>query len=374
MYPYIYEMKRRGSIVIASSEAEEQLANESLDEIPEGIDEPEVDETEPQEEVSEEVSEDSEIIEEDTPSEEPSEPVNKIQTLDILTAVMNKFDSYMADSKINWDLFINQGRITSTPNFILVDDLYNLLNNTLDEKQFEFVAIFNKLFNNMTDTSFTKKLANYGREKYGKPFIAEGLALLLYELAIDWSVFLSRYFKELPNIQNSEDSFVRKFPNLRFLTYIAKLFNDSSEFGKLIKDEKAIDLLTSDTKYSINSSQAKKKPRLYRAKAESISYYASLIRYNYADIMAGACDKLAIVVFLNNKCTQELHNRLPIITELIRTVTAKDNTVQTPEQKMGGINTKFITLDNKAIEILKNRSEARIILESNEANFPMKII
>lgn len=44
-------------------------------------------------------------------------------------------------------------------------------------------------------------------EKYGKPFIAEGLALLLYELAVDWATLLVRYFKELPVLKDTDDSF-----------------------------------------------------------------------------------------------------------------------------------------------------------------------
>lgn len=375
MYPNIYEIKRRGALVFATGEAEAELASESLDENEE-VSSEEL----PEEPTTEDTNEETNL--EQTPSETPvdsseekekTEPVTKIQTLDIVTACMNKFDLYMADTKIDWNMYINNGRISGTPNFALLDDLYNLLNNTLDEKQFEFVAIFNKLFENLTDTNFCKNLSLYGREKYGKPFLAEGLALLIYELATDWAVFLVRYFKELPKIQSSEDSFVRKFPNLRLLSYIAKLFNDSSEFGKLISSDKAKELLTSDTKYSITSDQAKKKPRLFRARAESVSYFASLIRFDFADIMVGAIDKLGTVAFLSSKCTLDLHTRVSLIAELIRTVVSRDTSNITSDINGNSINTKFVPLENKVLEILKGRSEARIMLDSNEKNFPMKI-
>lgn len=375
MYPNIYEIKRRGALVFATGEAEAELASESLEENEE-VSSEEI----PEEPTTDDTNEESNA--EQTPSETPvdssedeqkSEPVTKIQTLDVVTACMNKFDLYMADTKIDWNMYINNGRISGTPNFALLDDLYNLLNNTLDEKQFEFVAIFNKLFENLTDTNFCKNLSLYGREKYGKPFLAEGLALLIYELATDWAVFLVRYFKELPKIQSSEDSFVRKFPNLRLLSYIAKLFNDSSEFGKLISSDKAKELLTSDTKYSITSDQAKKKPRLFRARAESVSYFASLIRFDFADIMVGAIDKLGTVAFLSSKCTLDLHTRVSLIAELIRTVVSRDTSNITSDINGNSINTKFVPLENKVLEILKGRSEARIMLDSNEKNFPMKI-
>ena len=156
MYPNIYEIKRRGALVFASGEAEEELANESMEENTEEI---------PEEEPAEDtVEENSTIEEEPKDSSEETEPVTKIQTLDVVTACMNKFDLYMADTKVDWNMYINNGRISGTPNFALLDDLYNLLNNTLDEKQFEFVAIFNKLFENLTDTNFCKNLSLYGRE------------------------------------------------------------------------------------------------------------------------------------------------------------------------------------------------------------------
>ena len=380
MYRYIYELKHRGAL-IATGEAQEELADESLA--------PEEDaeetgggflvDTETKESTSgflEEDNKEEEPAEEETSTEEEfdensvpkdREPVSKIQTLDIVNMCMTKFDKYMNDTQINWSLYINNGKVTNTQNFTFIDDIYNLLNNTLDEKTFEFLEIYNTFFNKMTDTKFTKDLSNYGREKYGKPFLAEGLALLLYELSVDWAVFLCRYFRELPELSSQEDSFVRKFPNLRLLTYIAKLFNDSNEFGKLITNAKAKELLTQDTKYAITAAQAKKKPRLYRANGESLSYFASLIRFNFADIMVGAIDKLGTVAFLNSKCTTELHQRLTIIPELIKTVVNKNTTSENNNMA------QFVTLESKATDILKSRSEARIILESNEKNFPMKL-
>ena len=109
MYKYIYDMKRRGVLAIGEADNEE-LAEESLSE----------DEETPTEEVPQET--------EDNTSEEKTEPVSKVQTLDIITLVMSKFDKYMEDTKINWDNFIKNGKIMNTPNFVFVDDLYNLLN------------------------------------------------------------------------------------------------------------------------------------------------------------------------------------------------------------------------------------------------------
>ena len=370
MYKYIYGMKRRGALAIGEADNEE-LAEESLaedEEIPE--DENTEDTAVSQEDVPEETNEEGDLSNEDEVQEEKPKPVSKIQTLDIINLVMGKFNQYMEDTKINWDNFVKNGKIVSTPNFVFIDDLYNLLNNTLDEKVFDFIPIYNTFFENMTDTAFCKNLSNYGREKYGQPFLAEGLTLLLYELSIDWGIFLARYFKELPSIQSSEDSFVRKFPNLRLLTYIAKLFNDSQEFGKLIKDEKARELLVNDTKYALTADQAKKKPRLYRASGESLSYFASLIRFNYADIMVGAIDKLATVAFLTSKQTEELHQRLTIIKDVITLAVNKN--VATPNSTTP-VNSGMSLLENRVLDLLKQRTEARLLLDMNERNYPMKV-
>lgn len=345
MYRYIYGLKRDGKLVISSEDSRLELAEESLDEsIEDDIEEP----TEGEEEKS----------------------VSKIQTLDVVNMAMNKFDQYMQDCGVAWDSFVNNGRITNTPNFAFVDDLYNILNKTLDEKVITSVAVFNKLFENMTDSTFSRNLALYGREKYGKPFLAEGLTLLLYELSVDWAVFLSRYFKELPELKNESDSFFKKFRNLELLTYTAELFNNSTEFGSLINNDKARNLILDEGKYKLTTEQAKKKPGLYRARGESLSYYASLVRYNYADIMVGAIDKLGVVAFLAGKCQNELHERLGIIRDLIQTVVSK-NTPAANTSNVPTLDATLRTLEIKATDILKMRSEARIILESNEKNFPM---
>lgn len=377
MYSHIYELVREGKIVFSSEENRNELANESLA-FGEADDEFEPTDTD---DTTTDNMEDIEPDDDagDTPVE-PEEPVeevetvSKIQSLDIVNAAMNKFDQYMVDTNIDWNFFIRNGKVTQCENFAYVDDLYNLLNNTLDSKKLQWIEIFNNLFEKMTDISYCKNLALYGREKYGKPFLAEGMALLLYELAVDWAVLLARYFKEMPQLESTEDSFFKKFPNLQLYTYIAKLLTDSEEFGKLVTNDKARELLTDETKYKLTGDQAKKKPNLYRAKGESLSYYASLVRYNYADIMVGAIDKLGTVAFLTSKVKTDLYSRLNIIRDLIQTVSNKNVNnnakINTPTASLDSV---LNAIEAKATEILKDRSEARILLEANEKNFPMVI-
>ena len=72
MYKYIYELVRNKKIVL-SAEAAMELADEAMDDVP----------------------------------EEVEGEVTKIQTIDILAQVMNKFDTYMNDTELNFNFFIN---------------------------------------------------------------------------------------------------------------------------------------------------------------------------------------------------------------------------------------------------------------------------
>ena len=129
MYKNIYELVRNRKIVL-SAEAAMELADEAMDDVP----------------------------------EEVEGEVTKIQTIDILAQVMNKFDTYMNDTELNFSFFINNGRIDKAVNFNTLEDLHTLLNKTFDEKEFVSVKDFNDLYTLMTNLDFCRSLALYGRE------------------------------------------------------------------------------------------------------------------------------------------------------------------------------------------------------------------
>ena len=95
MYKNIYELVRNKKIVL-SAEAAMELADEAMDDVP----------------------------------DEVEGEVTKIQTIDILAQVMNKFDTYMNDTELNFNFFINNGRIDKAVNFNTLEDLHTLLNKT----------------------------------------------------------------------------------------------------------------------------------------------------------------------------------------------------------------------------------------------------
>ena len=129
MYKNIYELVRNKKIVL-SAEAAMELADEAMDDVP----------------------------------DEVEGEVTKIQTIDILAQVMNKFDTYMNDTELNFNFFINNGRIDKAVNFNTLEDLHTLLNKTFDEKEFVSVKDFNDLYALMTNVDFCRSLALYGRE------------------------------------------------------------------------------------------------------------------------------------------------------------------------------------------------------------------
>ena len=337
MYKHIYELVRNKKIVL-SSEAAMELADEALDDVP----------------------------------DEVEGEVTKIQTIDILAQVMNKFDTYMNDTELNFSFFIINGRIDKASNFSTLQDLHTLLNKTFKEEEFVSVKDFNDLYDMMTDTDFCRSLALYGRENYEKPFIAEGLAILLYEYAIDFATLLTRYYKEMPAL-NSEvgenDSFFKKFPSLMLNSYITNMIVNSKDFKKLITNEEAKSLLKDDGSiYNINKKQAAKKPKLFGIVGESLSYYASLIKNEYGDITVGVIDKLAIVAFICSKTAMPMADRLNLIPALIKTVSEK--TVDAP---VDGVVNTLKQIDLNCTELLRMRADAKITLDADEKQYPMTI-
>lgn len=379
---YIINLINSGRIV-ASAEAEEELVSELSPGEQELVNDGEAETeptplpeegTEPSPDGGDEVLPHEEGNVEATEEAPKEENVKKIYTLEVLSKVMAKYDQYMAESNIDWSQYINKGRVKKSPCFVYIEDMHTLINNTLDEKEFEFVKIYNQLFDFMTDDKTASSLAIYGRESYSEPYIAEGLALLLYELSIDWAIVLTRYYKEMPDIKDEQDSFFKKFPNLRFLTYISYLIVNAKEFNELISKDAVRDLITADTTYKLGLEVNKKNKNpksLYKLAGENFSYFASLIRHDYADITCGTIANLGVVVFLSNKTAMELSNRLSLITALIRGISAK-NPVQV-DQNNQTIST-LSTVDIQATELLKNRSEAKIMLDANEKQYPLAVI
>ena len=203
----INELIRKGKIVIASSEADEGLTEEQLEEatVEEGSGDDATDVADEVEEETDELNEDNPVSEEELednvesteeiseddkpPHEESTTEVKQLYTLEVLSQVMAKYDNYMASTELDWNNYIVKGKVKKGASFIFVEDMHTLINNTLDEKKFEFVKIYNALYDYMTEDKTVSLLALYGRESYGKPFLAEGIALLLYLNRYNSSIF-----------------------------------------------------------------------------------------------------------------------------------------------------------------------------------------
>lgn len=387
MYNNIRRLLKEGRIraygeaedeLLAEETAEEELSpaeqqfvdsgdSEAIEDTPESI---MGDETLPHEETAEELGVANTPTEEETTTD-----VKKKYTLEILSKIVNHYDLQMKELEIDWNAIINKGSIKKGGSFIYVEDLHTLLNNTFDDKQFAFVKIYNDLYDYLTDSKNSALLSLYSRESYGKPFIGEGLALLLFELTFDWSILLTRYYKEMPDVKDEQDSFFAKFPNLRFLTYIAHLIINAKDLKDLISKDAIRDLLTDENSYRLaddGSVKGKKQNKtLYKLAGENFSYYASLIKNNYADIMVGTLSNLSIISFLSKKTAMDFPHRCSLIKQLITAISSK-----TPinTDASGNVITSLDMADVHATELLKNRSEAKILFDSNEKNFPLAAV
>ena len=317
---------------------------------------------------------DIDFEDEDNVGEEP-EPVEKIHTIDTISQITNRFDQNMAQIGFDWNPFIVNGRIKKAANFKYIEDMRIHLNKLFDDKKFRYVEIYNKLYDMLTDTNLGKSWNIFGRENFGKPYLAEGAALLMYELTVEWVPVIVRYYKESPifsdEIAPEEDSFFKKFPNLNLLTYVAAIIVENKDFKKLLTSQKSKDLLLDETKYNLTAAQAKKKSSL-RGLGESLSYYAGLVKENFGDITAGFLDKIAVVAFLSINTKMPMNDRLSLVERLIKIVTTNTTAVEPgqPDPLVAALD----TLNTTCTEFIKNRAEAKITLDSNEKNFPTVII
>lgn len=303
------------------------------------------------------------------------EPVEKIHTIDTISQLTNRFDQNMAQIGFDWDPFIINGRIKKAANFKYVEDMRTHLNKLFDDKKFRYVDVYNKFYDMLTDTNLGKSWNIFGRENFGKPYLAEGAALLMYELTVEWVPVIVRYYKESPifseDIAPEEDSFFKKFPNLNLLTYVAAIIVENKEFKKLLTSQKSKDLLLDESKYNLTAAQAKKKTSL-RGLGESLSYYAGLVKENFGDITAGFLDKIAVVAFLSINTKMPMNDRLSLVERLIKIVTTNTTAVEPgqPDPLIAALD----VLNTTCTEFIKNRAEAKITLDSNEKNFPTVMI
>ena len=303
------------------------------------------------------------------------EPVEKIHTIDTISQLTNRFDQNMAQIGFDWDPFIINGRIKKSANFKYVEDMRTHLNKLFDDKKFRYVDVYNKFYDMLTDTNLGKSWNIFGRENFGKPYLAEGAALLMYELTVEWVPVIVRYYKESPvfseDIAPEEDSFFKKFPNLNLLTYVAAIIVENKEFKKLLTSQKSKDLLLDESKYNLTAAQAKKKTSL-RGLGESLSYYAGLVKENFGDITAGFLDKIAVVAFLSINTKMPMNDRLSLVERLIKIVTTNTTAVEPgqPDPLIAALD----VLNTTCTEFIKNRAEAKITLDSNEKNFPTVMI
>lgn len=324
--------------------------------------------------------EDREGLITDGPTTE-EKPIKKIQTVDVLTKVTAKFDELMNKvDKVTWgELVLNKSskksKILTYWNY--VEDMHKAINKILGSENLIYVDIYNNLFDKLSEGSpWTTGLAVYSTQNMGDPFITEGMYLLMYELSFDWAAFLIRYLYDNPEINADDfenDSFVRRFPNLTLLTYIASLLVDSEEFDKFMTSQDAFDLVADETEYNLTFKQVKEKQDMIRTAGESLSYFANLVTNNYSDLVAGVLDKLGVVVYLHTTCKVNFTERLNIISELIKAIASRKPLQNNVDGTPNNYNTMFKVITTLSDNLVIARQEARMLMDANKDNFILQI-
>lgn len=316
-----------------------------------------IDEENLEEDVADEVSQNNKII-------------RKIQTTDVLTKIMDKYISYVnkLDVVTINNLLPSNQKKTSLVNWDYVEDMHKLLNTVLGNQNFEYLNVYNNFYDKMTMGEWKAGLEVYSIKNFQTPFITEAMYILLYELSIDWATFVIGFLKNNPEINVDDfenDSFVRKYPNLTLLTYIAKLLSESDEFNDFMTNEEAFKLITDKDTYNISMKQVKQKSDMIKTAGESLTYYANLVQHNYADILVGVLDKLGAVLFLYNNCEISFVERLNIISELVKSSVEQTTTTSLTDS--------YALLYTMADKIVLARAEARLLLDSDKNNYIMRI-
>ena len=370
----------------------------------EGDDEEEYDENDPfgfgeepfefDEEGGFEKEDDAELLTEDGESEvlneEDEKPIKKIQTVDVVSKIITKYDTLMEKIDVmTWNEITNtkKKKKSDLGYWDYVEDIHKLLNKTLGKDNLIYVDTYNKLYEKLTDGNWTEGLTIYSQKNMGKPYISEGLYLLMYELTFDWATFLIKFLNDTPEINAEDfenDSFVRKFPNLTLLTYIARLVSESEEFDDFMTNKEAFNMIEDETEYNLTLKQVKQKQDMIKSAGESLTYYANIVKNDYADIIVGVLDKLGLVVYLHNNCRVSLDERFNIISELIHIIASKRPI--SPISNINNINgpvlenqtapnplSAFKAIIHLADNLILARNEARLLLDSDKSNYIMNI-
>ena len=287
----------------------------------------------------------------------------KPNMLKLLASMISKYDENVEG--VNFSHFHVKGKLDKSKYYNLVECVKQYIEGSLKEykDQIDFIETFVKY------TEFLKKnekgLYLLSEEYYKKPYIMEGLILLLYEYTVEWIPLLVKH------IRFGESAFQVGFESnyayLNLLSVIAKAITNSKEFSKFVSSDKTKKLVEKiefgmDEEYS---NVVIDKPELLKIKSESLALYSSFVQEGYFDMISGLFEKLVVVSYMSKATMLSMTRRLEIIEKFIEIITNPDG------NKAINLLDEF---DKKDIsELIIKRAEARVSYDSNIENNPFTV-
>ena len=287
----------------------------------------------------------------------------KPNMLKLLASMISKYDENVEG--VNFSHFHVKGKLDKSKYYNLVECVKQYIEGSLKEykDQIDFIETFVKY------TEFLKKnekgLYLLSEEYYKKPYIMEGLILLLYEYTVEWIPLLVTHLRFAESA--SQVGFESNYAYLNLLSVIAKAITNSKEFSKFVSSDKTKKLVEKiefgmDEEYS---NVVIDKPELLKIKSESLALYSSFVQEGYFDMISGLFEKLVVVSYMSKATMLSMTRRLEIIEKFIEIITNPDG------NKAINLLDEF---DKKDIsELIIKRAEARVSYDSNIENNPFTV-
>ncbi len=310
-------------------------------------------------------SEESKMIYDEMVSYEDLEEQEKPKPnmLKLLASMISKYDENVKG--VNFSNFHTKGKLDKSKYYTLVECILQYIDGSLKDYKDKvgFIDTYKKY------TEFLKKhekgLYLLSEEYYKKPYIMEGLIIILYEFTVEWIPLLVKHIRFGESVFSPE--FESSYAYLNMLSVVAKSITDSKEFSKFVSADKTKKLVEKiefgiDEEYS---NVVIDRPELLKLKSESLALYSAFVQEGYFDMIAGLFEKLVVVSYMSKATTLTMNRRLELVSKFIEIITNPDGN-------------KAISLlesfdKNEMSELIIRRAEARVSYDSNIENNPFTI-
>ncbi len=287
----------------------------------------------------------------------------KPNMLKLLASMISKYDENVKG--VNFSNFHTKGKLDKSKYYNLVECVQQYIEGSLKDykDKVSFIDTYMKF------TEFLKKqekgLYLLSEEYYKKPYIMEGLIIILYEFTVEWIPLLVKHIRFGESIFNVE--FESSYPYLNLLSVVSKSIVDSKEFSKFVSSDKTKKLVEK-IEFGIDEEYSNiviDRPELLKIKSESLALYSAFVQEGYFDMIAGLFEKLVVVSYMSKATVLSMNKRMELISKFIEIITNPDGS-------------KAITLleqfdQGDISELIIRRAEARVSYDSNIENNPFTI-